>query len=495
MKMENEFYEEDDFTQFLKDSTEDFKMYPGRRIWHSLYKDMHPSQKWPSVAVCLLLISSIVYLGIANNNNINKNSVITITERKVPANSPFLAKENNQVTTNLNAVAKNSRNNVTNSTQPNATQMAPDDVESLLSGSNSAIVGLNNETYEPTTTANTVSNINNTVQAISTTTIQQPIVKTEKNLIKSVQNKQATNFDERDEQTSTYIAAEDKDKLAKVTNDKSMASTPTNEHRSFMDNDIFYNLNRPSLFKKRTSLNYYITPSVGFRTLKQKSIPEISSSAIATPLSATAPIEQSNINKKVSQSYAVNMEAGAGINYKLTKKLALTGGIQFNYTNYISYASRLPHSEVANLYIGAGAEPNEEQRASAFANTVNSNYTILNNTTVQFSIPVGLEYGIISGKKLTWQIGGTIQPGIIASGRGYALSTDNTHYIEDRTLLSNTVLNSSLQTTISYRTKNGVSIFAGPQLRYQLTDTHKAKYNYSERLYNYGVKLGLSRNF
>ena len=493
MKMENEFYEEDDFTQFLKDSTEDFKMYPGRRIWHSLYKDMHPSQKWPSVAVCLLLISSIVYLGIANNNNINKNSVITLTERKVPANSPFLAKENNQVTTNLNAVAKKSRNNGTISTQPNATQIATDNVESLLSGSNS-IAGSNNETYEPTATLNGTSNINNTVQTFSSTSVPQPIARKERKQIETVQDKHITSFDEKDEQTSTDIITEDEDEKVTVTNDKSMASTPTNDHRSFIDNDIFYNLNRPSLFKKRTSLNYYITPSVGFRTLKQKSIPEISSSAMATPLSATPPIEQSNINNKVSQSYAVNMEAGAGINYKLTKKLALTGGIQFNYTNYISYASRLPHTEVANLYIGLGAEPHEEQRASAFANTVNSNHAILNNTTVQFSIPVGIEYSIISGKKLTWQIGGTIQPGIIASGRGYALSTDNTHYIEDRTLLSNTVLNSSLQTTISYRTKNGVSIFAGPQLRYQLTDTHKAKYNYSERLYNYGIKLGLSRN-
>ncbi len=40
--------------------------------------------------------------------------------------------------------------------------------------------------------------------------------------------------------------------------------------RSFMDDDVFNNLRRSNLFKKRTSLEYYVTPSIGFRTLKQK---------------------------------------------------------------------------------------------------------------------------------------------------------------------------------------------------------------------------------
>jgi hypothetical protein len=492
--MENEFYEEDDFTQFLKDSTEDFKMYPGRRIWHSLYKDMHPSQKWPSIAVCLLLISSIVYLGIANNNTINKKSAITITERKVPANSPLLASENKQRTTRNTVVAKIPSNDAANNVQINTTQTTPNNLESDLMASTNSEAGTINAPYQANISLNSLSSsINDAAKGSNSTSVAQNS-KEEKKILAPAPSKQPSGFAVENNKTSlnTLVSNEEKKSVSSI--DKPLASIVADDHRSFMEDDIFYNLKRGSLFKKKTSLHYYVTPSVGFRTLKQKTMLTNINSATATPLSVSAPVQQGNINDKVSQSYAVNMEAGAGMSYKITKKLALTAGVQFNYTNYVSYASRLQHTEVADLYLVARTGNYEEQRASSFANTVNSNYAVLNNTTVQFSVPVGLEYNIVSGKKITWQIGGTLQPGIIASGKGYALSSDNTHYIEDKTLLSNTVLNSSLQTTISYRTKNGVSIFAGPQMRYQLTDTHKSKYNYSERLYNYGVKLGFSRN-
>src|SRR6218665_2908111 len=96
--MENEFYR-DEFEQMLKDTTDDFKMYPSRKIWHSIYNDLHPDRKWPSLAVCLLLLTGILYLGVTNNNAINtsgKNiAALTIekpvevskTEKSVPGNN------------------------------------------------------------------------------------------------------------------------------------------------------------------------------------------------------------------------------------------------------------------------------------------------------------------------------------------------------------------------------------------------------------------------
>lgn len=487
--MDNNFYEEDDFTQFLKDSTEDFKMYPGRRVWHSLYKDMHPSQKWPSFAVCLFLIGSIMYMGVANNNTINKNSAVTITERKVPANSPILAREKNSTFTNGKEVVKN-RN--TNSTFVNTTVIAAENkLESpMLSGKMMpAPLPQQNELLASTTVSTNEINSRIPSQKIANNTTN---LQDQKNTIASRAIDVNTNLNKIPYTISEVL--DSKSQRSFVVDAKKLSPATSLVDRSFMDNDIFNNLKSSNLFKKRTSLEYYVTPSVGFRTLKQKTTPPLSSLSSTTPVSVRAPRQAENINDKVTQSYAVNMGAGVGMKYKLTKKIALTTALQFNYTNYVSYANSLQHTEVADLFLMSRAGNFEQQRASAFTNTVNSNSAILNNTTIQFSIPIGLEYTVIKGSKINWKVAGTLQPGIIASGKGYVLSSDNTHYIEDKSLLSNTLLNSSLETTVSYKTNNGVTIFAGPQLRYQLTDTHKSKYNYSERLYNYGLKVGLSRN-
>src|SRR5215212_4300980 len=86
--MENNFYN-DNFEQMLKDATEDFRMYPSRRVWHSIYNDLHPGRRWPSLAVCLVLISSVLYMGVSNNNSINsmsrRSGVKTLNQKNIPA--------------------------------------------------------------------------------------------------------------------------------------------------------------------------------------------------------------------------------------------------------------------------------------------------------------------------------------------------------------------------------------------------------------------------
>lgn len=471
--MENKFYQEEDFAQFLKDSTEDFKMYPNRRVWHSLYKDMHPSQKWPSVAVCLLLIGSIMFLGVANNNNINKTITATITERKVPANTPLLVAE--ATIQKKIAVLPKQQN-----AQPTST---------LNTTTNTITIATLNQYQEEANKDAIISE-----QSKGSSSELPSITVSKKQIENKLSNKElvTNNEDVTTASRENLNIGINKDNVADVKKSPSIWAAIYAE-RSFMDNDIFYNLKRNKSLKNRTSLFYYFTPSVGFRTLKQKALPPSGTLASAVPLSpaVTSPF---NINDKVSQSYSINIEAGTGVRYNLSKRLSVSAAVQFNYTNYVSYANTLQHIESADLFLTSNNKSYEVSRPSSYANTVNGNYTVLNNTTIQFSVPIGAEYSLIAGKRFKWNVGASIQPGIIASGKAYALSSDNTHYIEDQSLFKNTILNSSLQTTISYRTKNGVSIFAGPQMRYQLTDTHKSQYNYSERLYNYGLKVGLSRN-
>jgi len=66
--MERKFYT-DNFEQLLKEKSDEFRMYPSKRVWHSIYNDLHPGRKWPSVAVSLILIIALLMTGYWNNKS------------------------------------------------------------------------------------------------------------------------------------------------------------------------------------------------------------------------------------------------------------------------------------------------------------------------------------------------------------------------------------------------------------------------------------------
>src|SRR6476660_6764412 len=82
--MENKFYT-DDFEQFLKESADDFRMYPSRRVWNSLYNDLHPGRKWPSMTVFLLILSSFLFIGVAHRNEFSGNLASNQDAQKLAA--------------------------------------------------------------------------------------------------------------------------------------------------------------------------------------------------------------------------------------------------------------------------------------------------------------------------------------------------------------------------------------------------------------------------
>ena len=69
------------------------------------------------------------------------------------------------------------------------------------------------------------------------------------------------------------------------------------------------------------------------------------------------------------------------------------------------------------------------------------------------------------------------------------------NYINDPSFYRRWNLNSSIETFLSYKLNNGAILNAGPQFRYQLLSTYDSRYIYNEKLYNIGIKLGISRNF
>src|SRR4051812_20510968 len=68
--MENNY--RDHIESFLRESADNFLMVPSRRVWHGIYNNMHPDRRWPSMAVCLLILSAVMFIGVSNNNSLSK---------------------------------------------------------------------------------------------------------------------------------------------------------------------------------------------------------------------------------------------------------------------------------------------------------------------------------------------------------------------------------------------------------------------------------------
>jgi hypothetical protein len=57
----------DAFEQFLKASTESFKMQPSISVWKSIYNNIYPGKKWPSFSTVLLMAISLFFIDKNNN--------------------------------------------------------------------------------------------------------------------------------------------------------------------------------------------------------------------------------------------------------------------------------------------------------------------------------------------------------------------------------------------------------------------------------------------
>ena len=101
-------YNIDNFEKLLKEGSDEFKMYPTKRVWHSIYNNIHPGRRWPSIAMCITLISILLLVGFLNTHNEAKNLILT--------------KEETNSTTYFNAVTTLLNDPISNSAVANSLQ-------------------------------------------------------------------------------------------------------------------------------------------------------------------------------------------------------------------------------------------------------------------------------------------------------------------------------------------------------------------------------------
>jgi hypothetical protein len=491
-----------DFEQFLRSSIEDFKMIPSRKIWYGIYNSMHPDRKWPSIAVCLIILTAVMFVGVANNNSISSSSRKNTTENLLTTSNTIPVEQNklfNIIKPQIIVASLSNNEPIVKNILPKASS----NIEYTNNFSNK-----HNNTQNSTELTTSTNNNTSFNDKIASIVANNFITEKNTNLLSedasSISlNEETKNIEQADAKMLIHISntvASDldnnfeKNTIAKLNENitkKSLAKNSTNTAEEKLINEVNISNNKPHLkkLKENGSMAYYLTPSFGYRNITSKL--NNAKGSVGSNSFAASTIGGAS-QQSIKDAIALNLEVGAVFQYKVSKNVRFKTGLQANYTNYISNVTELDHPTQTTLAVTTTGQSNN-YRASSYATREGG--THLNKTNWQIALPIGLDIKIAGKNKLKWYVGATAQPTYILGGNAFVLSADERYYIAENALVRKLNLNTAIETFVSFKPSANVTLNVGPQFRYQLFSSYKKAYNYSEKLYNVGVKVGLVTNF
>ncbi len=522
--MENEIYN-DDFELLLKERADEFRMYPSKRVWYSIYNNIHPGRRWPSIVMSLLLIAGLLSIGYLNTGensitqpiNNDVNNIITKNNSATTFNSQKQA-DKKQVAvigkTEKTEVASDLYNHafddvITNETDFHIYTIVKSNrpLNFYASANSSADKSL--VTIEKSSLKNEDENV---IQVVDTYIKSNKIfadVAANNKKNQTLANKNAKNNNSNTQssddddfaslnKTATVDAVDLKAGLNKSTNGadvKTFSKIPatdskkslTNDEKEWIENYVFDNKSAKNKWKERTQFEFYITPAVNYRKLSTKS--KGSSSAFAT----------ADINDVISQRPGLGLEAGLGIHYNIASRLQFKAGVQFNYTSYNIAANETNHPVVTTILLNDPSSGYSyiSARTSSTSNIYsgsNAQPVTLHNRTYQVSVPIGLAYKLSSNNHVDWYAGGTVQPTYVFGGKANIISTDLKNYVSEPSSIRTWNLNLGFETYMNYKL-GSYNLQVGPQVRYQVFSTYRRGVALIEKPYAIGLKFGLVKGF
>ncbi|MCW3093886.1 MAG: hypothetical protein JWP81_4955 [Ferruginibacter sp.] len=525
----------DDFEQLLREKSEEFRMYPSKRIWHSIYNNIHPGRKWPSVAMSITLITTLLLVGYLNTKNTGfyntSTEKLTNGKANTPNHSPLVnsttltgqtgteAPTSSIKNTPIGLALKNNlRQNAVSTNTPILTGIKAAGSPALemavanqpaLSGK--IIVSKDQPSVnvplftEPFQTVAKVGVIQKSTQRqpdnIShdqiVTISDEPAVLTQVQKIAIndiLENVLPEDYGSSDRYRKIAVSIQNRSSYA----DNNLTATTQNtqdfvstREREWIENYALYNRPASRKWANKLSWQMYATPSVVYRSL-------YNDYNFGTTLNATPPLaiaSNGDINDDVIQKPSLGFEIGTGLQYSISKGIKITAGVQLNYTRYTSNAFQNTHPVATRLSMH-DYKTNmtyEEYRTTPYSNKSGPEPIKLHNQTVQISLPIGLDFKLIGNENLQWNIGATIQPTYVPLGKSYLISSDRRYYIKETSMLNRWNLNAGVETFVSYKSSNGITYQLGPQFRTQLFSTNNKKIAVEEKLLTYGLKFGISK--
>ncbi len=483
--MDNKFYQDDDFEQFLQDEVKQHRMYPSDHIWRNIRTDLHGYKAWPALTfISLFIITALTISTLLSNHPAKQALPVTTNNQAI-----------SEVGTSASAVSNN-HNNVAKAVieKDYFHQIAPEQITAATF----ADLNLHESTIEQLV----LRNRNTDMVAIPVKTRQHaPAFDKSSQAIIIADNQMAATMEQ-------VLVAEPVSENNTVTENtlSSKEETPfinalntTEEHATADDflKDFSYITSKPAVRKNsRFGFQFYATPSHSYRRLSDEKVKEIIQPAIAAtnaarnvPLSTNSPADVNNV---VRHKPAFGFELGFAVLYNITGKLKFKTGIQLNVRQYYIETFQSLTNDLTSLSLINYRGVETISFYSPYNNNTGYKKTQLDNKVYQLSVPVGVQWDLIQGKHFGLNTEASVQPTLTLNNNTYLLSTDYKHYTGGSDFIRKWNINTSVGFNLTY-THGASSWQLGPQVRYQHMPTYSNSYPIKEFLMDYGVRLGFTR--
>jgi hypothetical protein len=477
--MDRGFYNED-IEELLKEKSDQYKMYPSDKVWKGIHRSLHPNRKW-------YWFSLILFLGAVG--------YYTFIEFITPSTSSKALSENNPASTisKSTEATTESSNNKPAVIVPfgNPKQAAKQRTFVLNPDNNETNPGVVIQMDQPAAATAPAINIlkNHSLVFNNETPVYDLNAKPVRKLWEAEHIEGGAAEPEFNNQTFqvpaqaslTSPTSINESKLGENTHD----AAEDNKRLGWLASNAVYELPVPK--QKRLGWQLTFTPTMNYRTWRGSNYP---SDVKTLPL---APIIEGDPEKLVNHKQALGFEVGSNILYTLNKTFTLKAGLLFNYTRYDIQAYSSSNSEPATIALNSnwGIATGELTTYTRYRNFGGDAAEDLHNQYFQLSVPLGLEINLLGNEKIQVGVGGTVQPTYLLNRNSYLLTADY-KYATEPSLVRKWNVNTSAEAFISYKTGD-LKWQVGPQMRYQLFSSYIKKYPIVENLFNYGIKIGVTK--
>ncbi|WP_336516060.1 hypothetical protein [Pollutibacter soli] len=468
--MERNFYTEG-FEGFLKDKSDQYKLYPSDKVWKNINKKLHPKRRWPYLAAALLLVG----LGVGGKFYVEENSEGQTLSAPVTNDGSILSQKK----------SKDLQQNNTSGKAENAHQSKP--------GSASLVSPLRVSYLNPAFKKPEVVEDQNSLTGDEFGKTGNPATETD-NLITYPDLAMGIEADQKITNSPDLlmnrpietIGAPNKSSLVKRS--IVVQTREESEAQLSLTQKAIYKLSRVT---KKTGWEFHIAPSVSYRRLIGKAT-DIPFNYTAGTMYSTNAVQGTDVRLAVDHDPSIGMEVGGSLVYPLTKNLRVRAGLQFNYNRYqIKAYSYKP--ELATFGVDySGANARSINTISYYRNYSGNSLTRLHNERFMFSVPLGVELTLFGNDKVTFNVASTIQPTYIFDNNSFLISTNLKNYAQEPKLYRNWNVNAGLEGFLSIKT-GSYNWVVGPQFRYQILSSYKDNYPISEHLVDYGFKIGVMK--
>ncbi len=455
--MERNFYNEE-FEEFLKQKSDQYKMYPSDRVWNKVYKSIHRGRRWTAIGIILLFITGAGLVGremlLNNYSNVAVQLDKSITLQTGISLSNHIKNQPDQL---QDIVINNtlSKANVVHRKYSNGQQFSNIPAELIIS--DNSIVSKERNILAPVLSLPAAESI-----ALQFNNSGTPTFIAKKNQLITI--------------TGKSLPISGRIKTVKVS-EKKEENNPTLTIQNYNGS-----IGAGRVYK--WSLQLYASPIVSYRRLSNLNNKPEGNVPVAINYAG-------NLDGYLHHKPAIGFEIGTKVQYEISKSLHLYAGAQLNYSRYYIDAYNY-HAEKASIALNT---PRAVDTVSNYTNIRNfDGYSPeqLQNQYFQLSVPLGAELKLLGNRRLQLSIAGAIQPTYLISSNSYLISSDYKNYIQNPDLARKFNVHTNFEAFVSYQL-GGLKWQIGPQFRYQLFSSYSDKYPIREYLTEFGIKLGITK--